>query len=330
MVSCPCALSLAVPSAVSAAISALKKQGLLVRHSQVLERLQDIRQVYFDKTGTLTEPSPRLVATHLFSQQSEEQCLQYAAALERHSSHPLATPFRIYDDGRKVNLSSKPAQQGVRGTIDGDDFTLGTAEFCHCPLEDNLERVGKCVYLCCNDALTAVFVLNNSLRTDAQDTVKTLKAQGLDVEILSGDNNINCAQIAQRLNITFSPNCSPEQKLAQLKSANGSLYVGDGLNDLPALAAADISISTMETVDLVKSKADVLLLSNRLTTIPALFAMARKLDKVTRQNLMWAIAYNFIAIPLAVSGLATPWLAALGMSASSLLVMLNASRLLRT
>ncbi len=326
VISCPCALSLAIPAAVSAALSRLRSDGLLVRDSRVLERIGGLRQVYFDKTGTLTSPAPvlRTVKTQL----DESLCLRYVAALERHSQHPLARTFHIYDDGTPVADIETVQGAGLKGNIEGHAVAVGSADFCG--VREDTAVSGKPIYLTVDTELAAVFLLENDLRDDAGDAVSSLQRRGLDVAILSGDNKAACDQISHRLGIGCVANSSPEEKFREVASHRGTLYVGDGLNDLPALASSDVSISTLETVDLVKAKADVLLMSDRLTSITSILDVGARFSAIVKQNLIWAVAYNLIAIPLAMIGLATPWLAALGMSASSIIVMLNSCRLLRT
>ncbi|MEE4281565.1 MAG: HAD-IC family P-type ATPase, partial [Pseudomonadales bacterium] len=172
------------------------------------------------------------------------------------------------------------------------------------------------------------------IREDAEGTIADLKKRGLAVQMLSGDNPENCAAVAQQVGINFIATSLPEAKPEVLKAAQrdtgGVMYVGDGVNDLPALASADISVATMETSDLVKSKADVMLLTRRLGAITDFFNIGSRTQKIMHENLLWALGYNLIAIPLAAFGYAPPWAAALGMSASSLIVMLNATRILNT
>lgn len=329
VVSCPCALSLAVPAAVSAAVTALRRQGLLVRNSQVLENITALRHVFFDKTGTLTIPVPRLSKITPLGRHSETICLRLAAALQRYSSHPLSVPFAIYDAGDVVNNIEVARSKGVSGNISGQRIKVGSADYCGVADQCSGTTHGKQVYLTIDHALAAVFELHNPIRTDAATLIDALKRRDLTAHMLSGDNPEQCQPVAESLGIHCLSKHSPEDKLSVLKSNAGVLYVGDGLNDLPALTAADVSVSTMETIDLVKSKADVLMLTEQLSQLSKLFEIGARFRRILRQNLAWAVGYNFIAIPLAMTGLATPWMAALGMSASSLLVMANAGRLLR-
>ncbi len=329
VVSCPCALSLATPTAITAALTRLRQAGVLVKHSQALEGATRVSDVYFDKTGTLTDPRPELEDTVAQGAYDTNYCLAVAAALQIHSHHPLArafhrpTPFLASD----VEMSTGA---GISGTVDGKTVRIGSAAFCDLSATRALSS-GKTVYLAIDGKPAAVFTLSHNMRNDAATTVSQLKSLGLKVHMLSGDNDKNCATVAGRLGIDYHATASPESKPVAIGAAHGSaMYVGDGVNDLPALASADISAATLETADLVKSKADIVLLSKRLGTLVDFVCIGRKTRKVMYENLGWALAYNVIAIPLAALGYVPPWGAALGMSLSSLIVMANASRLLKT
>ncbi len=330
VVSCPCALSLAAPAAISAALTKLRRKGLLVRHSRAVERAGNVKAVHFDKTGTLTRPHAQLVATHPVSAWNEDAVKDIAAALEHHSSHPLAYPFKIQDPLLSVSEVQIERSGGVRGLVDGQPCAIGSAAFCGIEPPERAAKIdGIVIYLSVDERLAAYFVLDSVLRDDARDTVDGLTQRGLQVEIASGDGERHCRTIAAELGVDFTHGLTPETKCAAVKATDGVMFVGDGINDLPALAAADVSVSTLETIDLVKSRADVLMMSGHLSGLNDLIDVSRQTRRVMRQNMLWAVAYNVVAIPLAVIGLATPWLAALGMSLSSILVMLNACRLLK-
>ena len=322
VISCPCALSLATPAAINAALANLRQRGLLVRHSQILEVAHSFKHVVFDKTGTLTQPNAKLVLKEAVNELSIDACLAIAANLERHSSHPIAHAFRPYDDARNFD-NVDVDREGVTGWMGDCEYAIGSAGYCGLP-----DTSGD-IFLTRSGEPLAIFSVARQLRPDAQDTVTALRDQGLDVHLLSGDQPVRCKEIADILNIPFYAEKEPEAKQAYIENLDGVLFVGDGLNDLPALATADGSLVTMETIDLVKSKADALLTTEKLTVIPAFIGIGRASHRIMKQNLAWALAYNLIAIPIAVSGLATPWIAALGMSLSSLLVMLNSTRILR-
>ncbi len=325
VVSCPCALSLAAPAAVTAALTNLRRRGLLVRNAHAVERLASLTRVFFDKTGTLTTPQPVIVQTITLGAWDAATCLRRAAALQAHSQHPLARAFRQAQTPPADDVVLHPSQ-GLSGRVDGERAVVGNARLCGCP---GFATDLKTVYLAIAGRPAAVFLLDTPLREDAASTVAELQRLGLAPVLLSGDKQTQCQRVARALAIPYRHDASPEDKEAAMRRDRGSLFVGDGLNDLPALATADVSVATLETVDLVKARADVLLMRPRLGALPELFRVARYTRRVMRQNLAWALLYNVLAIPAAAAGLATPWLAALGMSASSLLVMLNATRVLR-
>jgi P-type Cu2+ transporter len=331
VVSCPCALSLATPAALTAALTRLRQGGIVVKNSRALEITRSLTQVFFDKTGTLTHPRPRIERVEVLGDFDRNVCLDWAAGLQAHSSHPLAQAFKRNTVVPANNIHLH-ARQGISGQIDGRQVRIGSAEFC--AFIPRPGTANKLVYLSVDNTPAAVFYLTSDIREDAQGTIADLKKRGLAIQMLSGDNPENCAAVAQQVGINFIATSLPEAKPEVLKAAQqatgGVMYVGDGVNDLPALASADISVATMETSDLVKSKADVMLLTRRLGAITDFFNIGARTQKIMHENLLWALGYNLIAIPLAAFGYAPPWAAALGMSASSLIVMLNASRILNT
>ncbi len=327
VVSCPCALSLATPAALTAALTRLRQAGVLVKNSRALEVAQQIRHVYFDKTGTLTYPQARIDSVQPLGRISQAHCLQYASALQAHSTHPLAMAFKdaSVDPAQDVKLVTG---QGVEGKIDGHVVRIGQAKFCNMAEQDSDQKL---VYLSVDGQAAAIFAIANEIRQDAEQTIALLREYGLNVSMLSGDNDANCIKTAEKLGPDYVANSRPETKPDVIRDNRGSaMYVGDGVNDLPALASADVSVATMETSDLVKSKADVLLLTQRLGALIDFIRIGRRSRHIMVQNLLWALAYNLLAIPLAAMGYAPPWAAALGMSISSLIVMLNASRVLNT
>ena len=322
VISCPCALSLATPAAINAALTNLRQRGLLVRHSQILELANKFKHVVFDKTGTLTQPFSSLANKKQLGDMHISQCLSIAAALERHSSHPIARAFKPFDNATCVEHISVD-REGITGQIGDRQYAVGNTHYC------GIEDSSADVFLTQDSQPIARFSIARQLRSDAFSTVQSLRDAGLDVHLLSGDEHARCKEIADTLMIPYRANEEPESKQTYVNALDGVLFVGDGLNDLPALAAADASLVTMETIDLVKSKADAILTTEKLNAIPMFIRIGRRCRQVMKQNLIWALAYNLIAIPIAISGLAAPWLAALGMSLSSLLVMLNSTRLLR-
>lgn len=325
VISCPCALALAVPAAMQASMVRLRQAGIMLKSTSALERLPAIRTICFDKTGTLTDPEPRLASIESLDQQSIDDLYAIAGALEQHASHPLARAFSRTDGLIAEAVELLPGR-GVRGIVEGQKVTLGTAELCGLSSAANGRFKEICMTI--NDRPAARFLLDNPLRTDARATIRQLEDQGFSIAMVSGDNDLACQRIASTLGIDYLADAGPETKSAMFTPAE-TLYVGDGINDLPALAAASVSVATLETSDLVKSRADAILLTSRLGAIIDLLHASRACRHIIRQNLAWAVLYNLIAIPMAMSGFAPAWAAAIGMSSSSIIVLLNASRLLQ-
>ena len=336
VVSCPCALSLATPAALSAAMANLRRRGLLIKATRALEIANRVDTAIFDKTGTLTQPQHQLVATRALGDLDAAWCLAAACALQVHSRHPLASAFRQPDPPQARDVTTH-AGHGVAGALAGHAVRIGSADFCGIASAQRALS-NKAVYLSVDGEPAARFDLRETVRSDAAHLLAKLKDQGVTSVLLSGDQAANCRRAGEALGIEAVGGQSPEDKLRFIGDRTAAaglhgaavLYVGDGMNDLPALARAPLSVATLEASDLVKARADALLLSTRLNGIEALLRIGPATHRIMRQNLAWAFGYNLLAIPIAASGQLTPWAAALGMSLSSLLVLLNAARLLRT
>lgn len=341
VVSCPCALSLATPSAIACAHRSLRKVGVVPISSRLLEQLPKISHVIFDKTGTLstgiiTLQHTTLVQTHLSEPAFiQSDVLQLAASLEIYSEHPIAKALGEANTLPLLSVSNVQVVvgSGVEGTINNRLYRVGSPKWC-AELNSLVEQEGSQIVLCSSNAVFAQFYFDDSLREDAKPCVATLTKQGYNVSLLSGDNPSRVASAAQQLNIhNFTAKANPEQKLAvlQVLQSEGAsvLMVGDGVNDSPVLAAANVSVAMFNANDLSKSKADAVLLSSQLQRIPLMIAFAQATRAIVRQNIFWAILYNGISMPLAAMALLPPWLAAIGMSVSSLVVVLNSQRLRR-
>jgi Cu2+-exporting ATPase len=337
VVSCPCALSLATPAALAAATGALTRQGILVASGRALETIATCTDVVFDKTGTLTAGRPRLVATTVFAEHDAQRTLRLAAALGTGSSHPLAAALIEASEGTHGEPATALVQHpglGVEGTIDGRRYRLGSAAFV-APwgaIPPVASGPGSEVWLAGPAGLLARFEMRDALRPDAVATVDALRRQGLRLHLLSGDHPSAVEAVANELRIdAWHAHASPTSKLEQVRALQRDgcrvLMVGDGINDAPVLAAADASLAVGQATALARTTADTVLLSSNLEMVPALVRIARRTRSVILQNLAWAGLYNAVAIPAAALGLVPPWLAAIGMSASSLLVVGNALRL---
>ncbi len=328
VISCPCALSLAVPAAMAAAHGALARLGVLAVRPGALERLADASDIVFDKTGTLGDGRPQLRAVDHCRGLDAAQAMRIAAALERDSRHPLAAAFAGVADPPDARDVRAVAGRGIQGEVDGVHYRLGQAAFAGRHEDDGA------LWLAGGDGSVARFVVAEGERADAPEAVAHLRAQGLRLHLSSGDAARNVAAFATRLGIDqVHARQSPQDKLAYARTlqAQGRIVamVGDGLNDAPVLAGADVSIAMGEGASLAHRAADLVTTGGSLLRIPAAVALARHTRRIVRQNLAWAIGYNVLALPLAAAGMVTPWLAALGMAASSLAVTLNALRLAR-
>lgn len=339
VVSCPCALSLATPAAITAAMTRLRQNGIVLTRSDALEQAARLDAAIVDKTGTLTVAEPELVGTDWLRQPGDDplpmphsDLLAAAAAMERSASHPmaraLAEAFPRVDPAAVTDVRLV-AGAGVEGRFQDHTIRVGSAPFCHAEAHDDGSRA---VYLAVDGKPAARLRVREAPRGDAAAAIAGLQQAGLAVTMVSGDSPQRCAALAGQLGIDYVAEQSPETKLEMTRDlqrrGHRVLAVGDGINDVPALAAADVAVAVLESSDLVKAQADVLLTSRRLGALVDLVGVSRRAVRVIRQNLLWALAYNLTAIPLAACGLMPPWVAALGMAGSSMLVMSNAARLL--
>lgn len=332
VVTCPCALALATPAALAAGHGQLRKRGVLITRADAMETLSNVTRVIFDKTGTLTRGEMHLTQTQPQGDLTAERAQAIAAALEAHSEHPIARAFRPFRD---ATLQAKDIHshtgQGLEGTLNGARWRLGKPEFA----TDNriaAPAKGQWLLLSENGEPRAWFGLHDGVRDDAAATVAALQAQGLNVELLSGDTLDAVESLANQLNIaTWHAGTSPEDKLARMKELQDAgetvVMIGDGINDVPVLAGADVAIAMNGATDLARTRADAVLLSPRLMRIFESIEISRATRRIMRQNMIWSVCYNFSALPLAAMGLVPPWLAAIGMSLSSLVVVGNALRL---
>ena len=335
VVTCPCALALATPAAFAAAGSRLSLLRLLVTNGDAVEAISRATHVVFDKTGTLTRGRPHIVETRsLNDDYSADELLAIAAAIESASTHPLARAFESVTTEASAEDVETTVGQGVSGTVGGRRWHLGRAGFAarNGAVDADDDRLN--VFLGDSESLYAVFVLDDELRHDARNTIATLRELGLGVTLLSGDRQASVKRVADDLGVErYASECSPQDKLERLaalqKDGEVVVMVGDGINDAPVLSGADASIAPAHSALLAQTSADVIMLGEQLMPVVTAIRVARQTLRIVRQNLGWAILYNITALPLAVAGLVPPWLAAIGMSFSSLIVVLNALRLSR-
>jgi len=349
IVTCPCALSLATPTSMLAGAGSLARAGVMVRRLQALEALSHVDTVVFDKTGTLTDDRQAVASVRVRDGLDVPQALALAASLARQSLHPVsraivsaacaADPAAELSGGVVHDLREQAGQglSALVGCADGavapSRLRLGSAAFCGHPVHDDApdDEIGQ-THLCDDNGWLASFTLTQALREDAAMAVCALKQQGIAVHMLSGDRRETAEQTARALGMTsVQAQCTPDAKLqflrAQQAAGHRVAMVGDGLNDAPVLAGADVSFAMGRATPLAQSQADFVVLGGQLMRVVQSVRLARRTMGVVRQNLAWALAYNLACIPLAVVGWIPAWLAGLGMAASSLLVVMNALRL---
>ncbi len=347
VVTCPCALSLATPAALTAATGTLHRSGILVTRGHALETLARATHFVFDKTGTLTEGRLALIGVMPLADEDRSRCLALAAGLEAQSEHPVARaitaglPPGELGQSAASELRNVPGE-GLEGVIAGRRLRIGTPGFVAAlhgrALPDELVFVSdevSVVALGDEQGWIALFTFGDPLRRHARRLVRRLQAAGKTVCMLSGDGGARVAHLARELGIeTAHGDAPPQRKLEIVRELQqrGAIVamIGDGINDAPVLAQAQVSIALGSGTRLAQNSADMVLMSERLDVLLEALGIARHTLRIIRQNLVWAGVYNAVALPLAALGFVTPLLAAAGMSLSSLLVVFNASRLLRT
>jgi Cu2+-exporting ATPase len=334
VVSCPCAFALAVPAAITRSLGALARRGVLVVRPDAIENLASATHIVFDKTGTLTEPTLRLESIDAGAGIDGEAALRLAAAVARGSRHPVARAIAAGaaadPDPPDVQERRTEAGGGLEAVVDGRRLRLGRADFAlggAAPPD-----FADAVVLAHDNAPIAAFRLSERLRPDARTTIDALVADGLVPEIASGDDATRVAAVATRLGIaTWRARQRPAGKLARLAElrAGGARVaaIGDGINDAPVLAGADVSIALAGGAELAQAASDIVLTGERLEALPQARRIARRTIAIIRQNQRWAMIYNLSVVPLGALGFIPPWLAAIGMSTSSLFVVLNALRI---
>ena len=342
VVSCPCALSLATPTALAAATDRLVRRGILIVQPHVLETLHRATHIIFDKTGTLTAGKPVLRDVALLATASRDWCVQLAAAMEQSSAHPLAAALvaaaqDIPGAALQVTDVRQVAGRGLEAIFEGRTYRLGTATFV-AELAGAIDDAGSpdatTVYLGNAAGWLARFDLADGVRTDAREVVAHFQRDGKTVILLSGDQQAVAQQVAAGLGIvTALGDVLPDQKLAYVQALqrDGAIVamVGDGINDAAVLSGADVSFAMGGGTALAQLHADCVLLSGHLSALCEVDITASQTLAVIRQNLGWATLYNVVAIPAAALGWLNPWMTGVGMSVSSAVVVLNALRLRR-
>jgi len=315
IITCPCALALAVPAVQVVASGALFRRGILLNAGDAIERLADVDTIVFDKTGTLTLPEPRVVNAGDFPEALVEQ----ASRLALSSRHPLAAALAVGARGRVPfdNAVEVPGE-GISAVIDSVEARLGSLAFCAVDQGPDADRLSSHIAFR-RGAESAVFAIRQVLRPDARATIRRLRAEGFACRILSGDRAEVVAPIAAALGIDqWAAGAKPADKIAALEALAAAGHrvamIGDGLNDAPALAAAHVSLSPISAIDLTQAEADAVFLGDKLAPVADAIAIARRARRLMTGNLAFSVVYNLCAVPLAIFGVVTPLIAALAMS----------------
>ncbi len=330
IITCPCALALAVPAVQVVASGALFRAGVLLNSADAIERLAEADTIVFDKTGTLTAPAPRVVNADVIDPATQALAAQLAQA----SRHPLARAVAALTPNAPAIEAREEHGLGVSAMLDGVEAHLGSVAFCEMtPQVEALGALEPDISLVAfrHGERSALFQVRQILRSDAGDAIDALKARGFGIEILSGDRAEAVEKIAHALGVEdWRGGLTPAEKVARLDALRDAgrktLMIGDGLNDAPALASAYVSISPIDATHITQAAADAVFLGERLGPIVVTIDLARRARLLMRQNLGLSVIYNIFAVPLAMAGWLTPLIAAAAMSGSSLLVTLNALR----
>lgn len=328
---CPCALSLATPTAITCSTSQFSKAGLLMQSSHVFETLVKANHLIVDKTGTLTTGKIEITSVDTVGEMDKTTCLAFAAALEQYANHPIAQAFNQYLIPQ-ISVSNVTNVVGYGISADSDQGTLKIGSLRFVAPENTDEAELRSLYMSLDGKLLARFGYQDPIRDDAYLFIQDALSAGMKVTLLTGDHATTAESVAKELGIKYwQANFTPQDKLefvSSLANDDITLMVGDGINDAPVLAKAHVSIAMGQGTDIAKTSSDLILLNDKLSAIHQARLLAKRTRQVIGQNLMWALGYNVIVLPLAVMGYVVPYIAVVGMSLSSIIVVTNSLRLL--
>lgn len=328
---CPCALSLATPTALTCATSRMGNLGILLRKSHVFETLCKVNHLIVDKTGTLTHGDIEISSVEAFNAHDKDHLLSLAAALESHANHPIARAFKPYSNSSiELTEVENVIGSGLQGYYHKQLIKIGSAEFV---LGDKQLVQANSVYLSIDGQHSATFEYRDPIRSESKTLIEQFKAAGIKVTLLTGDSMLNAQSVASKMGISdIVADAKPDDKLAYLKSGADddiTMMIGDGINDAPTLAGAHLSVAMGGGTDVAKASADMVLLGDKLDRLLKARALALRTRRIIAENLAWSLGYNLLILPLAVAGLVAPYFAVVGMSASSIIVVSNSLRLLK-
>lgn len=339
VVSCPCALSLATPVAMTCGTLAYNQKNILIKGQDFLQAAAEVTDIVFDKTGTLTSGNVSVESIKTYHEVTESQALQLIATLEHQSEHPIARAFVDYHSQDQVaeNVEFLPFK-GVSGEINGMHYyfgsVMGVSDKVKQEVYEHFPERSEALFLLRDNTLVAAVTLKDELRVDASSLCRGLRSKGYVLHLLSGDPSSQVEQVAEELGFDhWRNNAQPQQKLNYIqqlqKAGKKVLMIGDGVNDAPVMSAANASIAMANAADITRTSADCYLLADQLSYVDFTLAKAKSTQATIKQNLAWAIGYNVTMIPLAAMGYIPPYIAAIGMSLSSIVVVINSLKLKR-
>ncbi|MCG9582580.1 cadmium-translocating P-type ATPase [Vibrio tubiashii] len=328
---CPCALSLATPTALTCATSRMGNLGILLRKSHVFETLCKVNHLIVDKTGTLTHGDIEINDVEINADYTKDELLAVAASLESHANHPIARAFKPYAD---VNITVSDVENdigsGIKGTYQNKEVKIGSAQFV---LGEGQRSKANTVFLSIDGQHVASFGYRDPIRVETKEFIEKFQKSGVKVTLLTGDTKENADLVANQIGIEdVVAGAKPQDKLSYLQQVDSNditMMIGDGINDAPTLAGAHLSVAMGGGADVAKASADMVLLGDRLDRILEARELALQTRKIIRENLAWSLGYNLLILPLAIAGFVAPYFAVVGMSASSIIVVSNSLRLLK-
>ena len=330
---CPCALSLATPTAYTCIMSALNKKGILIKEPSSFDKLNQITHIGFDKTGTLTKGS-FVITSAVYSEAINESWLNSAIKqIQSNSEHPIAKAFLHLDNKTEradVSQVSVEVGKGLTAATEFGEVKVGSSKY----LSKDSTSSQSNVFVLLNDELVAEFTVSDHIKPESKNVIESLTARNINTFMLTGDSSEQAQTVATQLEIEdFEKSCTPQQKaqhiMALQKQQSCVAMVGDGINDAPVFAAADISIAMGTGADISKQAADIIILNGNLNAIDDLLKAAAETRRTIKNNLNWSLIYNLLILPVAMFGYVAPWVAVIGMSASSILVVTNSLKLLK-
>ena len=333
---CPCALSLATPTAYTCIMSALNKQGILIKDASAFDKIISLDEIAFDKTGTLTRGEFAIVKLQKLRGCTDE-LLQAAVRLQTISEHPIARAFNNnkhlppLSDKRSTSLLEEQVHigQGVSAMYRSKRLKIGSAKFCAVENQNEFN-----VFITYADKLVAKLSITDSIKSDAKETISRIQSSGLECSMLTGDSSDQVEAVSAQLNLSnYKKSCTPEQKAKYIQerqmSGKSIMMIGDGINDAPVFAASDVSIAMGSGSDISKFTADIIILKNNLDAVLKLVIASKQTIKTIKNNLYWSLVYNAVILPVAMLGYVAPYVAVIGMSASSIWVVTNSLKLLK-